>query len=533
MSYLWYEQMFTLYSLNNLRDQEFKVTKSISFKTKNSSEAFWTGFAKQTIDFQHAIGELVDNALSNPIQKTVGRGHQTTTVEIVLTESQDDKIEVIVADAGTGVKLDALTGEDNIFNLGYRPSEPGTMNEHGFGLKNALALMTSGFQENFVFFTKALNENEALYKVSGPISEEMTAEPVNLSEWGEKLELVKDAGSGVKVEARVKREYFNTIYTRGKRFETLVERLGEHFGVMYCHYLREGHEIYIRYKSKEAQGYNEQKIQAIDPPFLITPEIKTEKERIEVEYAGEKYTAMYTQGRLDTSIKDSESKEEKGWPYPLKIHYQGSNARCGVTLVVRNRVLKTGVFREIWPERSGDVSFNNFLGELILEQPISTTNNKTDLDPHDEIWSRFRDKLKERSPEKITKKQSEENLRQLIIQQIANVNNLSGQHKPKHKKVWDGGAEIDIYYKKDDKIFIVETKVTKAKIQDAYQLLMYWDGLVDAGSKPHEGILIASTISPNVHKAIESINNRCDANNNNYNLRTQLRDEWDGGNWDN
>lgn len=106
------------------------------FTTKNSTSSFWSGFAKQTIDFQHALGELVDNALSATLAKPTGTGKQTATIEITLSENQDSSVTVQVADAGVGIGLNQLaTDDNNIFNLGYMPPERGFMNEHGFGLK--------------------------------------------------------------------------------------------------------------------------------------------------------------------------------------------------------------------------------------------------------------------------------------------------------------------------------------------------------------------------------------------------------------
>ncbi|MDP9380433.1 MAG: ATP-binding protein [Chloroflexota bacterium] len=116
-----------------------------TFRTRNNSPNFWAGYARQTVDFQAALGELIDNALSATLPKPAGRGRQTAVIELTVQEREDGLIRVQVADAGTGVRWEDLTGEDNIFNLGFVPSERGKMNEHGFGLKNALALMTSGF----------------------------------------------------------------------------------------------------------------------------------------------------------------------------------------------------------------------------------------------------------------------------------------------------------------------------------------------------------------------------------------------------
>jgi hypothetical protein len=194
---------------------------------------------------------------------------------------------------------------------------------------------------------------------------------------------------------------------------------------------------------------------------------------------------------------------------------------------VRGRVLKTGVFKEIWPEHAGDVSFNNFIGELHLDAGFATTNNKTDLDPHSEVWPVVVEKLREHfEPEKVTKKQSEESLRKKVIQQVSNLHKLSGENRPGHKSVWDGSAQIDVYYIAAGEPYCMELKIETAQVGDVYQLLMYWDGLVEEGKYPKEGILVADKIPAAVEKAIKHINKLKDGANRHYNLSAQLLSKW-------
>lgn len=498
------------------------------FRTRNSSDDFWKGFARQTIDFHNALGELVDNSLSARRERTVGDGFENAVIEITLRELDDGTIRTQVADAGTGVDWTSLTGKDNIFNLGYQPKLRGKMNEHGFGLKNALALLTSGFTRGFTFFSKAESGDGDISAVIGPLGEEMEAGPASQAEWEDDLDVLQAAESGVKVCVDVNPDYFRTVYRRGANFDTLVRRLGEHLGVMYASFLEEGNQIHLRYRSKKAAKWTAHKVPAISTPFLRTKSAAVSENEIKVTVDGEEYSAVYRQGRLDSTVKkDGECPDE--WPYPLKIHFQGSNARCGLSYVVRGRVLKTGVFQEIWPEKAGDVSFNNFLGELRVGKQFKTTNNKTDLDPHSPIWKALLDKIAEDfPPEKITKRTSEENLRKSVIKQLSTVHKLNGANKPHHLKTWGGYAEIDIFYKIKKEIFIVETKVGQADIQALYQLVMYWDGLVADGKKPTRGTLIADSIPQPVAAALASLNKRSDAKGNAYVFDIQTTAEWGG-----
>ncbi|MDP9380434.1 MAG: hypothetical protein M3Q29_09840 [Chloroflexota bacterium] len=205
----------------------------------------------------------------------------------------------------------------------------------------------------------------------------MTVEEATADDWMQDLNALKSAETGVKVVVDVRQEYFKSVYSRGGNFDSLIQRLAEHLGVMYASYLEPGHEISIRYRSRAAQDWTERPLIAILTPFLQSTEVQTRHNTIRFEVDGKTYTAEYKQGLLDTSVKDQNA--ERPWPYPLRIHFQGSNARCGISYVVRDRVLRTGVFREIWPEHAGDVSFNNFLGELRLGADFATTNNKTDV----------------------------------------------------------------------------------------------------------------------------------------------------------
>ena len=497
-----------------------------TFETSNAGQAFWDGFARQSIDCQHAIGELVDNGLSAALPNAAGTGSQPAVIEITLRQLDNSNIRLQVADAGTGIPWEALTGRPNVFDIGYRPATPGRMNEHGFGLKNALALLTSGFSREFRVLSRPINSDGAIYEVRGPIAAVMEARDDCIpDDWTEDLDVLANIKSGTKVVADISPQYFKTVYGRQAGFEALVMRLAEHLGVMYSVFLSEGNQIWIRYRSAQAANWLKHQLVPIPTPFLTNTEVQVTEKTLTFEVDGVEYSATYRQGLLDKTVKDSDS--ERPWPYPLRIHFQGSNARCGISIVVRGRVLKTGVFREIWPDRAGDVSFNNFLGELILDERFRTTNNKTDLDINAAVTGRLFEELRENfPPEKITKKDSEESLRKKIIKSLSTVYGLSGADAPKHKKVWDGSAEIDIYYKVGELEYLVETKVEAAKVADVYQLLMYWDGLVDEGKHPKEGVLVAATISASVFKAIAHINELKDKNGANYCLKTQTIDEW-------
>jgi len=96
---------------------------------------------------------LLDNALSARRGLPFGNGLEPITIEVTIEEREDGTYQIQVADHGTGMSLDDIT--NRIFNPGGQGSHKGDLNEHGFGLKNALALLTGGNSTNFTLLTRS------------------------------------------------------------------------------------------------------------------------------------------------------------------------------------------------------------------------------------------------------------------------------------------------------------------------------------------------------------------------------------------
>lgn len=499
--------------------------KTKKFKA-NFGNNFWKSYAKTTTPFQYAIGELIDNAIS--ARPFMGKVEIPALIELSVFEQKDDTFVIHVADNGTGVEQSKIIAEDNIFNIGSTTYSKGKMNEHGFGLKNGLAMLTSGFSYPCSFITKTKDESE-IARVDGPLQNEMELKTTDMFDWNDGInELAcKKLEHGTKISAIVDKNYFWTLYPPAKQTETLYRRLGEHLGVFYFKYLQMNHKIFFSYKTKDAKDITTREIIPIPPPFLNNSTTSSKTNVIDVEVDGKIYKAKYTSGLLDTKFRDM-PETDPNWPFGLKSHYVGSNARCGLTIIVRDRVLKTAVFDEIWPNR--DVSYNNFLASVEVGSEFATTNNKLDIDCHDKLWKTLYQKLADDSnfrPEKHTKKQSEENLRKRVVEMYSTTHKLTGKNKPSHHSVWDKGADIDVYFETSNGVHIYELKINESKVLDVYQLKMYWDGIVEEQKRsPYEAILVAEKISKNSSSAIAHINSLKDKLGNNYSLDTQTHDKY-------
>ena len=499
-----------------------------TFQTKLDSELYFQGLARQEMDFHDAVGELIDNSFSARKPAEVGDGLQPITVEITLEQREDEGVVVVqVADHGVGIALEDVVS--HVFNPGGQGSTRGALNEHGFGLKNALALLTGGNSTNFDLFTRSADDpamdGDGFLHVTGPLSTDMVVrDDATQDEWADGLHVLRDASTGTKVRAVVRWNYFRSVYKRGvPGLDVLAARLAEHLGVIHRYFIDDGNDLRLAYRRGQEE-WTHKRIPAIHVPY--EGDHNTTSGSVTV--GGTEHAFTYERGTLDYDVKDADAEGERGWPYPLRSYYQGSNARCGIDIVVRNRVIKSAVFEEIWPDIGKTVDFNRFVGELRVGSDFRTTNNKTGLDPHADNWeellSQLRDDENDFRPEKTTRSESETSLREKLVLILGGT--FSDAKISKDRAVWGGGVHIDIFLEADHgNIRIYELKVTNGRVVDLYQLLAGWDGLVNDNVQPTSGILVCRDYPQNLQDAVEAANLRADANGNNYAIELRRIEE--------
>jgi len=503
----------------------FKMAEE-TFTTILDPDRYYKGLARQDMDFHHALGELIDNAISAGTPKQFGEGLQPLLVEVTVEDLRDSTYSVQVADHGRGIRKADLV--ERVFNPGGQGSQLGALNEHGFGLKNALALLTGGNAREFEIMTRssddAANLEDRFYRVRGPLGPTMVLrDDATIDDWNRDLHHLQNAPTGTKIRVIVDHRYFRTVYRRGvPGFDVLIARLGEHLGVMHRYFLGHGNEIRLAYR-RSGEEWTHHAVPAVPVPY--EGEKKSLNRNLTI--GGHTYQFEYTRGILDYNVKDDEAAQEKGWPYPLRIYYQGSNARCGIDIVVRDRVIKSGVFEEIWPDIGKTVDFNKFVGELRVGSDFRTTNNKTGLDPHGENWEELLNRLRaeaEFQPEKTTRSESEKSLREKLVKILAGT--FPRVTPAQLRKVWGGATEIDIFLDVDDtNRRVYELKVTEGRLLDVYQLLMGWDGLVKEGILPSIGILVCKDYSAMLSEAVTEACKRTDSSGRPYQIELRKIDE--------
>jgi Histidine kinase-, DNA gyrase B-, and HSP90-like ATPase len=414
------------------------------FQTILDPEQYFKGLARQEMDFHQALGELVDNALSARHPMPHAEGFVPITIEVTVEHLDGGNVLVQVADHGVGIRRGDIL--ERVFNPGGQGTSHGALNEHGFGLKNALALLTGGNSTDFDLYSRTDEdglEPDQFLHVAGPLSTTMRVnDDATRDDWSRDLHHLTAAATGTKIRVAVNWRYFRTIYRRGAPgFDVLAARLAEHLGVMHRYFLEVGNQIRLAYRRAGSEWTHH-----VVPPIHIPYEGEKREVTRDVTVDGQTYTFTYSRGTLDYRVKDPEAQTERGWPYPIRSYYQGSNARCGIDIVVRDRVIKSGVFEEIWPDIGKTVDFNRFVGEIRVGEQFRTTNNKTGLDPHGENWEevlRLLGSEEEFRPEKTTRSETEESLRDKLVLILEGT--FSGATAVKNRSVWGGGVDIDIF----------------------------------------------------------------------------------------
>jgi histidine kinase/DNA gyrase B/HSP90-like ATPase len=462
-----------------------------------ANEGIFQGLAKQNMLFHQCVGELVDNAISATKEASEFR------VEIILvpSETAKDSVDLYIVDSGRGMSLTLLS---KALQLGESPTTENRLNEHGFGLKNALATLSGG-NGIWKLWTKPANEND-IYSVEGPFRQQMVI--LDKQELPTETFLPADIATAIRVP--VKLSFLQSVQGRGAPSKDLVvlrEWLIEHLGVLYRGYLELDSKTF---RSSGvlivAIGTDRRQV----PPVPV-PLGKSEVKYFKVELGGTVYELTYRFGALDEVKRDVLVAGNKA-----KFYYQGNQPTQGIDIRLGKRAIATRQIETIWKTEDGQQSLsrhnnlNDFLGELLIpEVPrgiLTTVNNKTDFNLDDPEWAKIFSKLNEFRPPRQIREKSELELRKRWIAMLKATN--PEDQVSDEISVWPTGTAIDVYRKTSHgKIIIYELKAVAGAPINLYQLKMYWDGLViDKKEQPNEAVLIVEDFSSALEQMANMMN---------------------------
>ena len=471
-------------------EKEYNISINITPKA-------FEGLARQGMLCHQGICELCDDALAATLPNEKAR------VCVALAPDADkNHLNIAVADWGCGMELAALT---NALQLGSAPLSNDRLNEHGYGLNNALACLSGGTGD-WCIYTRS--QPGPYFKVSGPFDLNMTVKMTDTIDLPEGLNLQWPDPSTV-IHVRVPMAIARTLQRQGNRklsdLVTLRMWLIEHLGVAYRGYLELG-PVTLEPSAKIAVTVGQSSL--LVPPIPV-PMMMGRTEKLEVELGGQVVPVTYVHGTLDKSKQEHLVQGSKA-----RFYYQCSQPTQGIDIRLGKRVIATAQLGEVWHREDGSPlcrhnSYNDFVGELILpELPrgvLATLNNKTGIDRNDPDWDVVFEALVDFPPQKNAAALSEDELKKKWMKILKAAN--PEDDVTSEISVWPTGTRVDVVDKgANGKCDIYELKTRKAEPQDLYQLRMYWDVLVLEGIQPTRGILLTAKYNDAIREMAEQMN---------------------------
>ena len=458
----------------------------------------WEGIGGHFDSLTQILEEFVDNSAAN------FRGHHTPLRSVFITIREEDasQVHVSVEDTGTGIE-----DLEVAFRLGDRSQQDSPLSAHGFGLKHALATADPE-NVNWRVATRSVDEHGSgsFREVRAPydFSMEVSTEPTMA--WPG-----QHNGSGTFVEFTCLRQLFNsiTLGVQGSQgFDRTMEYLVEDLGYAYARIISEGWlQISV----------NGVPVPAVEPVW-------------EAPYApGQNATRRPFDSLGGKTIKLSyHFGEMRDGPYLRR--YRRNIRESGVEIRLNGREIEHGLFSEIWGlEKHGD--YNHFLAQIDLEADSvsmlpKTRASKNGFREGDPILAELYEWIRTvmpNPPKELTSKSTERGLVQRFIQITNSVLTAPDRVVTDEKRVFSSTVSpprADIYVYDGHEVVVYEAKKDTASVQDLYQLLMYWDGLVFDGVRPNRGMLIASQFGNGVEEVRLLLNSRLDHEGIRYNFET-------------
>ncbi|WP_321299809.1 ATP-binding protein [uncultured Sphaerochaeta sp.] len=482
-------------------------------------DELWKGIGGYFDNLTQIICEFVDNSISNCLSNS---RHTRRYITVRLTEKQNQRSEkyvsVRIEDAGTGIKnLEAA------FTLGSRKGAESPLNEHGFGLKHALA-SADPENQSWQIMTRTSDEGspgsfkqiKAPYKLEGLQVEELS------QGWTGTI-------TGTIVCFNSTWEMFRTV-TKGLKgnytsFGTIVNLIAEDLGFIYSGIIEEGFVINIEAIDESGEELEPITVKAVSPEFesYYQGGSRGGSGSITQDLGGGNVSINYVIGFM---------KEHSEW----KKYYKKNMSTSGVEVRVNGRIIAYNLFKEIWNIEKHN-SYNPFLVRISLASKNidalpCTLSSKNGFRQGDSKFEKLVDVIRmlvgnDNTPPKVPTESTDERekfkiLKDRIQSSYKMKNELATVLVEKYAfNTTCTGADkirIDLFVQDTNAIYFFEGKIDQTHAKDLYQLRMYWDGLVADGIQPSHAFLIGKNHSGAVNDLVNEVNNMKDCNGNNYNV---------------
>lgn len=464
------------------------------------SNEIWKGIGGHFDSLGQIIAEFIDNSLANIISTTPTNRNIT-----IHFEDQGTKVKVSIEDTGSGISNLA-----EAFRLGGRAIKQGPMNEHGFGMKHALASANPDNNDWIVCTRTKDNFDSGFYsKITAPyLIHHLPADKISCEyePWPGQFN-----GTGTYVSFACSRELFNTIrlgIPGQPSFQTIISYLIEDLGFWYSGLIQRNASAFtVSWKTNGATGSSQ--VVAIKPSWqqFYTPG----EGREEFDLGNGRVELFFAFGAMNDS--------------GYRKYYKRNMSTSGLEIRLNGRVLAYNLFKEVWNKEKHNM-YNHLLVtvDIVSDKPDRLPPTRTSKngfrqgDPRLEALYDWVRRHMPNPPKEIADVNDERDL-------FDELQNQKNYHVPDPKTVLTEQfvftaigerIRVDLYLAYSDKVIIYEGKKDDTTVKDIYQLKMYWDGAIIDGLNPTNGILIASRHPNSVKTMVEHLNRMSDVNGNKY-----------------
>jgi len=466
-----------------------------------SPNDLWAGIGGHFDSFSQIIAEFIDNSIGN----LEFNGLATRNIAVTIEQLSSENIVVTIEDTGTGIK-----DFEAALRLGDRTVCQSPRNEHGFGMKHALASANSSNDAWEIVSRTDKDFSSGIYRqLKAPYAFDMDLKTIKggKNRWPGQFN-----GSGTLIKFCCTETMFFTLRRgiQGKPgFKKCLEYLNQEIGYIYAGVIEKGSAT-ISIQSKSA-GYNEA-VAAVKPSWVDFYDPGEGEANIDL-----------GNGKIKVEYKFGEMKESK-----YSKHYKRNMETSGLELRINGRVMMANIFKEIW-HKENHPSYNHFLVmvNLIsddLKKLPKTRTSKNGIRSGDEKLEKLFEWIRSTHPsppKDLAGASSERELVEELKKAIEKgIFDPAKRLETEFRLFASLNSQVaaDLYVFDGRYILLYEAKKDFADIQDLYQLLLYWDGAVADGIKPTAGVLVSKDFAPGVDKMIAVLNARKDENGNKYNF---------------
>ena len=496
-------------------------TEEIQIVNNINADDLWQGIGGHFDSLNQIFHELIDNSISN-FRVNSHLKQRSILIDISTEIGGNDFVDITIEDTGSGI-----LNVNSAFTIGDRHSQQTPLNEHGFGLKHALASANPQNNSWFVYTRteQELKENKVLiiqspYKLYG-----YTAKKSNFDSetFPSKLD---NHRTGTIIKFRTSKEMFRSLGKYGtKDLRGIVLYLKEDLGFIYSEIIKEGvADIQITLNNNQKTI-----VSAVEPWIEKTISPGEGKETVDLGYLGNNIST----GNVVISYKFNVIKNREAQNLDEKVAYYRTEMKSsGVEIRLNGRMIKNNLLTEIWENALQHNRFNNFLVriDLISDNQYSlpaTRSSKNGFKEGDPKliglykWIKTHCHFPYENKNHRDEVQLLDQLKRIKEAQLKSLidSNITIDLNRRVLINSNESIRIDMFVAYENKVIIYAVKKGTSSIMDLYRLKMYWDACVLDSIQPTSAILLGTEHSSTMFDLTNYSNECKDFDGNSYKFK--------------